>query len=945
MNHKIIDLFIKDYLPRKSYYRHSDIDIFVNITITELLNYNELLSETIKKYIQDNFGSNYKYYDEIIAQKNAILASINKESKRNDSNDKTEIKNSILSFEFPEFEIYFVAKLYIDGMERKPECQTKLLFNSKNINQFISMRFKYKDLTTDSYIILELYSMQILEKNLLAKTKIYLFDEKMNLNQGRHIFKLIKQNNDNTPDGNENYNNEDYDDDEQLELDDVGKEIDLLINKYYGDELSPKNNENCSNKGEIILDNYFYDSSKKTMELKSNNMKYFEKTLNELLTRTNNSYVVIKFPSFKHAVIYEENISEDYIPLFKPENAGPNTLYNFWVEDPYINVGRKDFKNKDNPISEKFSSLTRGNDDDELYAKDMRFNPVSLNRINKLLNTPDFIQLDNNDITLFWSYRYELLKNNTPYALTKIMNSVKWGDLKSENEFIKNILLHWKTIEICDILYMLSRKFSVNKLYPNNEGLLNNLEGMKHLRKFAVKKLGEHSNEELNFILLQLVQAIRYEDISVKNIDSPLVSFLIETCSKDIILASSFYWFIECEADNEPNSGSSHKNKNNQNNLKDIIKIFEKIKDKFYSNLKENHPDIEELINNEIKFKSELVEISAALTKVSKVENKKKELRNIIDTTKKEVMQDEYNYLPIDPHIKIKGTLTEQCSVFKSAKCPVKYTFKVEKDSQQYNPHEDKEHISMMFKYGDDLRQDQLILQMINYMDSLLKKVHLNYEFTTYKVLATSKSDGFVEFVPDSKTIFDILKKYNNVISSYYKEIANNDKNTFDKYLSSYINSCAGYCVVTYILGIGDRHLENLMIDNRGRLFHIDFGFILGKDPKPAPPPIKLCQEMVECMGGKGSKGYEEFKQKCVNAYWVLRENARVIVNMFYLMIDSGIPELNDIEMLNKLHEKFVPGYSKQEASNSFLTNLDESVNALMPVLMEKIHAWAQYWK
>ena len=674
-------------------------------------------------------------------------------------------------------------------------------------------------------------------------------------------------------------------------------------------------------------------------------MKYFEKTLNELLTRTNNSYVVIKFPSFRHSVIYEENISEDYKPLFKPENSGPNTLYNFWIEDPYINVGRRDFKNKDNPISEKFSSLTRGNDDDELYAKDMRFNPVSLNRINKLLNTPDFIQLDNNDITLFWSYRYELLKNNTPSALTKIMNSVKWGDLKSENEFIKNILLHWKTIEICDILYMLSRKFSVNKIYPNNEGLLNNLEGMKHLRKFAVQKLGEHTNEELNFILLQLVQAIRYEDISVKNIDSPLVSFLIETCSKDIILASSFYWFIECEADNEPNSGSSHKNKNNQNNLKDIIKIFEKIKDKFYSNLKENHPDIEELINNEIKFKSELVEISAALTKVSKVENKKKELRNIIDTTKKDIMQDEYNYLPIDPHIKIKGTLTQQCSVFKSAKCPVKYTFKVDKDSQQYNPHEDKEHISMMFKYGDDLRQDQLILQMINYMDSLLKKVHLNYEFTTYKVLATSKSDGFVEFVPDSKTIFDILKKYNNVISSYYKEIANNDKKTLDKYLSSYINSCAGYCVVTYILGIGDRHLENLMIDNRGRLFHIDFGFILGKDPKPAPPPIKLCQEMVECMGGKGSKGYEEFKQKCVNAYWVLRENARVIVNMFYLMIDSGIPELNDIEMLNKLHEKFVPGYSKQEASNSFLTNLDESVNALMPVLMEKIHAWAQYWK
>ena len=928
-NDLLVNKFKTDYLPQKYYYRHSDIDVFVNIVITQLLNYNLLLSEEIKNFFQENFINNYKYYSEILSQKEKAF------------NNK-EFNNSILSFEIPEFEIYFVAKLFIDRMERKPECQTKLLFNSKNMDQYISMRFKYKDLTTDSYIDLELYSMQIKEENnLLGKTRIYLFNEKMNLNQGRHIFKLIKNNKKNSS------LNEDL-----LELDDVEKEIDLLISKYYSHIDEENKNDKLNKKDSNIninINNYFYNSSTNTLDIKPDNMKYFENTLNELLSKTNNSFVVIKFPTFPNTVIYEEDISEDYNPVFNPELplSENNSIFKNWVNDPFLNISRVDFNNKDNPISEKFSNLMRENDnDDDLYARDIRLNPIAMHRINKLLNTPDFIKLDNNDVALFWNYRYELLKNNTPRALTKIMNSVKWGNLKSENEFIKNILNHWKTIEISDILFMLSRKFSVNDLYPNTDIILNNnFEGMKQLRKFAVNKLGEHSNEELNFILLQLVQAIRYEDISEKKINSPLVSFLIEACSKDTILASSFYWFIECEADNDISSiTNTHKNKNiNLENLKKIINIYDLIRQKFNKNLSEKYPEINNLINNEKTFKNELVKISDSLTKVSKNENKKKELRNIL-ANKNKVIQEEF-FLPIDPHIKIKGTVTDQCSVFKSAKCPCKYTFKVEKESQEYNPHEEKEFMSIMFKYGDDLRQDQLILQMINFMDSLLKKVHLDYEFTSYKVLATSKSDGFVEFVPNSKTIFDILKKYNNVILSYYKEISTNDEKTLSKYLDSYINSCAGYCVVTYILGIGDRHLENLMIDNRGRLFHIDFGYILGRDPKPAPPPIKLCQEMVEVMGGKGSSRYEEFKQKCVNAYWVLRENARVIVNMFYLMIDSGIPELNDIENLYKLHEKFVPGYSKQEASNSFLTNLEESVNALMPILMEKFHAWAQYWK
>ena len=64
--------------------------------------------------------------------------------------------------------------------------------------------------------------------------------------------------------------------------------------------------------------------------------------------------------------------------------------------------------------------------------------------------------------------------------------------------------------------------------------------------------------------------------------------------------------------------------------------------------------------------------------------------------------------------------------------------------------------------------------------------------------------------------------------------------------MEAFLRSSAGYSVITYVLGVGDRHLDNLMMTPDGRLFHIDFGFIMGRDPKLFPPPMKLCREMVE---------------------------------------------------------------------------------------------------
>lgn len=48
----------------------------------------------------------------------------------------------------------------------------------------------------------------------------------------------------------------------------------------------------------------------------------------------------------------------------------------------------------------------------------------------------------------------------------------------------------------------------------------------------------------------------------------------------------------------------------------------------------------------------------------------------------------------------------------------------------------------------------------------------------------------------------------------YLKKLVDSNKEQEEKIYNNYIYSCAGYCVMTYFLGIGDRHLENVMIDS-----------------------------------------------------------------------------------------------------------------------------------
>lgn len=235
--------------------------------------------------------------------------------------------------------------------------------------------------------------------------------------------------------------------------------------------------------------------------------------------------------------------------------------------------------------------------------------------------------------------------------------------------------------------------------------------------------------------------------------------------------------------------------------------------------------------------------------------------------------------LPSCPHIFVNGVNPHTAKMFKSALYPALIEFRVEEST---SPVTDKSAISgqidsssrskaypgnssatasprkhdsfstyqVIVKTGDDLRQDQLVIMMIKLMDGLLKRGTLDLCLKPYSIIAMSSSSGLVEFVGGSIPISQILASHNNSILHFFQTCAPMNGAKYDvqpEVMQTYLRSCAGYCVITYIIGVGDRHLDNIMLQPSGHFFHVDFGFIFGRDPKPLPPAFRLTREVRTC--------------------------------------------------------------------------------------------------
>ncbi|EEC44349.1 predicted protein [Phaeodactylum tricornutum CCAP 1055/1] len=297
--------------------------------------------------------------------------------------------------------------------------------------------------------------------------------------------------------------------------------------------------------------------------------------------------------------------------------------------------------------------------------------------------------------------------------------------------------------------------------------------------------------------------------------------------------------------------------------------------------------------------------------------------------------------LPSAPDVLVYGVAHDTVKMFKSALYPALVEFRQAEYSTSYQ---------VIVKTGDDLRQDQLIIMMIQLMDGLLKRAALDLCLMPYSVIAISRSSGLLEFVDGSLPISQVLSTHSGSVLQFFQSASPQSNAKYDikpEVLSTYIRSCAGYCVITFLLGIGDRHLDNILLRQTGHLFHIDFGFAFGRDPKPLPPVFRLTREMVDGMGGIDSSEYRQFCSLACQAYNALRKSAGLVLNLLSLMSDAGIEDLSNNPMADadgviaKVEERFMLHLSDDEAESYFLGLINDCLTAIAPRVMDVFHSFA----
>ena len=235
-------------------------------------------------------------------------------------------------------------------------------------------------------------------------------------------------------------------------------------------------------------------------------------------------------------------------------------------------------------------------------------------------------------------------------------------------------------------------------------------------------------------------------------------------------------------------------------------------------------------------------------------------------------------------------------------------------------------------------------LCVINCLSAIDILSNFDFPIITYHVQPLTLTSGMIVVVSNATTLFEISNKKRISIQNYLLE--KNKHMNVEALRLKFVKSAAVTCVLSHVIGVGDRHLDNLMVTDDGALFNIDFGYIFRQEVfhrKVSESSMKITPEILDALGGENSVYFQIFKEKTTYLYNLMRQHVK---SMYYVFVPLVLCKImKKAELVQHMEKYLVPDCTQKEAtikiedcirSNTFNTKWDR--------LLDTVHFVKKTW-